>query len=383
MAPARIYSVSSEADLPMPRDFQGIPGVAATPGGRLWGVWYGGGNDEGPDNYVMLAHSEDGGRKWSPISYVIEAVDPMVRTYDPVPWTDADGRLWIFYAQAYAWWDGRAGVWAVVSENPDDPEPTWSEPRRLCDGIMMNKPTVLKDGRWLLPVAVWSGAPKHDAKRPERDLPPELNFWNADEFGTRVVVSTDQGQSFSTLSSIQIEGVLFDEHMFVEKNDGTLWMLVRGRKGIIETTSQDGGLTWSTPTPSEIPHINARFFIRRLDSGNLLLVRHRTPIETGIERPRIDGKRVTDRAHLTAYLSEDDGRTWTGGLLIDERTEVSYPDADQLADGTIVIVYDRARKTDRQILFARFKEADIMADSWADPTAATRIVVNEAPADQE
>lgn len=374
-----VYPAPEENALPASREFQGIPGLAATPGGRLWAVWYGGGDDEGPHNYVMLAHTDDGGRAWSSISHLIDHPHPKVRAYDAVPWTDPLGRLWIFYAQAYGWWDGRAGVWAIVSDNPDAPTPVWSAPRRLCDGIMMNKPTVLSDGRWLLPVALWGGAPKVDEKRPERAVPSELNFWNEAAVGTRTVVSTDQGQTFSVLSSLRIADVLYDEHMFVERRDGSLWMLVRGRKGILESSSADGGRTWTEATPSNIPHINARFFIRRLASGNLLLVRHRTPAETGVKRERINGKLTTDRSHLSAFLSADDGHSWTGGLLLDERLEVSYPDGDQLADGTLVLTYDRARKADREILFARFTEADITAGAWTTPGSASRILINRPP----
>jgi hypothetical protein len=35
---------------------------------------------------------------------------------------------------------------------------------------------------------------------------------------------------------------------------------------------------------------------------------------------------IAIRSHLTAYLSDDDGRSWHGGLLLDERNGVSYPD---------------------------------------------------------
>ena len=49
--------------------------------------------------------------------------------------------------------------------------------------------------------------------------------------------------------------------------------------------------------------MNSRFFIRRLESGNLLLVRHNPP----------DRK---TRSHLTAYLSEDDGKSWIGGMML-------------------------------------------------------------------
>lgn len=36
----------------------------------------------------------------------------------------------------------------------------------------------------------------------------------------------------------------YDEHMLVEKQDGTLWMLLRLKTGIGEAFSSDGGKTW-------------------------------------------------------------------------------------------------------------------------------------------
>ncbi len=42
-------------------------------------------------------------------------------------------------------------------------------------------------------------------------------------------------------------------------------------------------------------------------------------------------------------LSEDDGATWKYSLMIDERDDVSYPDAKEADDGYIYITYDRER----------------------------------------
>ncbi len=60
-------------------------------------------------------------------------------------------------------------------------------------------------------------------------------------------------------------------------------------------------------------------------------------------------------------LSEDDGATWQGGLVLDERSVVTYPDGFQAPDGAIHISYDRNRATDGEILLARFTEEDIAA----------------------
>ena len=141
-------------------------------------------------------------------------------------------------------------------------------------------------------------------------------------------------------------------------------MLVRTRYGIGESTSTDGGKTWSEFQPSSIPHVVSRFFIRRLISGKLLLVRHNPPEMKG-------------RSHLTAYLSDDDGKTWTGGLLLDERLAVSYPDGAQDKDGVIRVIYDFERNKSKQILMAAFTEGDVAAGQPSG-TTRLRVLINQA-----
>ena len=132
-----------------------------------------------------------------------------------------------------------------------------------------------------------------------------------------------------------------------------------------ESISMDRGKTWSPGRPSTIPHVNSRFFIRRTLSGKLLLVRHNP----------LDGK---TRSHLTAYLSDDDGKTWRGGLLLDERAGVSYPDGIQSPDGPFYIIYDYNRTTDKEILMAVFTEADIERGTCVSGKARLRVLVNKA-----
>lgn len=343
------------------RIFQGIPGMERAANGRLWALWYAGGPDEpneGKGNYVVAVTSGDDGKTWSGPRVVIDPPGDR-RAYDPVLWMDPEGRLWLFWAQSSHWWDGRSGTWAIVTENPGDEKPKWSEPQRLCNGIMMNKPTVLKSGDWLLPVSMW-GMPADKRTRPEyrHELP--------EESGAQVVISRNKGHTFSYLGKTRAPANTFDEHMIVERRNGDLWMLIRTKAGIAESISKDGGKTWPLATPAKIPHVDARFFIRRLDSGKLLLVRHNPPD-------------MKTRSHLTAYLSDDDGVTWNGGLLLDERKGVSYPDGVQDKDGVIRVIYDFDRTGEKQILMAAFTEADVAAGK---PSADTRlrVLVNQSTA---
>jgi hypothetical protein len=143
-------------------------------------------------------------------------------------------------------------------------------------------------------------------------------------------------------------------------------MLARTTSGVMQSTSTDHGKTWATPSlPPQINHPVARFHVRRLASGRILLIKHGDTIDTH------DG-----RSKLTAWLSDDDGFTWKGGLMLDERTGISYPDGFQAPDGSIYISYDRNRATDGEILFARFTEEDILAKSVVNPKSRLKNLIS-------
>jgi hypothetical protein len=159
--------------------------------------------------------------------------------------------------------------------------------------------------------------------------------------------------------------------MLIEREDRSLWLLVRTKYGIGESFSTDRGKTWPDLKPSNIAHPSARFFVRRLNSGNLLLVKHGA----------IDKR--TGRSHLTAFVSKDDGKSWTGGLLLDDRSGVSYPDGQQTDDGLIRIIYDFSRTGSRHILMATFREDDVTAGLAVGNAARLRQLVSEASGGQK
>lgn len=331
------------------RRFQGVPALERSKGGRLWAAFYGGGTCEGAENYVLVLTSDDDGRSWSNPRLAIDPPDK-VRACDPCLWLDPLNRLWLFWAQSYGYYDGRCGVWASVCDDPDAESPAWSAPRRIWHGIMVNKPTVLASGEWLLPITLWS-----NKESGLNDLP--------DERYSNVIVSDDQGATYYKRGFADVENRCYDEHMIVERRDGSLWMLVRTTYGIGESVSLDQGKTWSPGKPTRLGGPSSRFFIRRLRSGRLLLVNH-----YGFK----------GRSHLTAQLSDDDGLTWNEGLLLDKRDEVSYPDGLEAPDGTLYIIYDRERTKHMEILLAVFSEEDVLAGRCVTPHARLQGLVNKA-----
>ncbi len=337
-------------------------GIDRTPGGRLWAAWVAG--EDGPKAFMLAASSDDDGETWSKPRLVI---DSRSKNY-PIPrsvivgnlWTDPQGRLWFFFDQTMNHFDGRGGLWATRCDNPDDDEPKWSAPRRIWHGSMLNKPTVLASGEWMLPVQLLTHS---HGIGPFAGIFPELDPLR----GANVFVSNDNGETFERRGAVQFPEPDWIEHRIIERKDGSLWMLARTRQGIMQSTSTDGGRTWSTPSfPEGVKHPSARFHVRRLASGRILLVKHGDKIDAH-----------EGRVQLSAWLSDDEGHTWKGGLVLDERRGVSYPDGFQAPDGAIYISYDRNRKTDGEVLLARFTEADILAGKPVDPKCRLKTLISK------
>lgn len=330
------------------RTCTGVPSVAVTPGGRLWAAWYSGTTpgeiiERCPHSYVVVSTSGNGGDTW----HEVLAIDPdgagPMKAFDPQPWVDPDGKLWIFWHHSEF-----RNAWAMTADDAEKEDPEWSEPRKITSGIMMNKPTVLSNGDWLFAV-------------------------NERKTGTvsveKALVSSDRGRTFHVKGRQEIDYELRPyEPMIVERKDHSLWMLIRTVKGIADTVSTDGGATWNGVHIQAINHTASRFFITRLQSGRLFLVKH-MGMDVDVEAV----ERKFHRSELMAFLSDDDGKTWSGGLMIDSRNGVSYPDGQQTADGTIYLIWDYMRSSAQEIYMTTFREEDVLA---ATEEASARVEAN-------
>ena len=130
------------------RSWQATPSIAMHQN-RLWISWNAGIGAEKVDNYIVVKYSDDLGKTWCQSDLIIDLEN--LRVTDSMLWVDPQDRLWIFWYQTFGWYDGRGGVWASICESPKSERPLFSAPRRLCHGMMMTKPIVSREGRWLLP----------------------------------------------------------------------------------------------------------------------------------------------------------------------------------------------------------------------------------------
>lgn len=347
------------------RLFQGIPGIERTRGGRLYAAWYSGMDGEKCGNFVVVETSGDDGASWTDAWLIIEHEDKNVRCFDECLWIDPRGRLWIFWSQSeHGQFDGRVGVWEVHTDDPDAESPVFTQPRRIANGIMLNKPTVTQSGEWLMPCSLWGT----EFAKISGEGHPEL----VDEIGANIYVSDDEGETFAYRGGALISGRVFDEHSVIERRDGTLWMLTRTVYGIGQAFSSDGGRTWEGIGPSGHTGPNSRFCIMRLSTGDLLLINHVNPTNA------IDGGKWKRRDNLMAMLSKDDGRSWIGGLMLDTRGGISYPDAVEAPDGRIYMIYDRDRTGAREILLSVFRPEDVLEGMPVSPDCLLRRVINRA-----
>ncbi len=357
------------------RTWQGIPGIERAPNGRLWAIWYSGALSEGlPGNYCVAATSGDDGKVWSKPVLLIKGPTPMSSTFDAVPWLDPKGRLWLFYVQTTRDSDGKTkayGTYAFRTDSPDEAAPKWSDPFLVFSGgRMFGKPILAQSGAWLAPIYV-------DGKPAEKE--------------TGVLISTNEGASWEFVggTSVPKEQRNFSEHTLAQRKNGELWMVIRTMAGLSESTSTDGGRTWSDPIPFR-DGPNTRAHVRRLASGAFLLVYHDLG-ESDKFQLGPKGKPMYPRSKIAVWLSDDEGCTWPHKLLLDTR-ECSYPDATQAPDGRIYVTYDSwrygcfpgvyrydpAAGPGKEIAMAVIREGDIRAGKIVSSDSHQRQLINRA-----
>jgi hypothetical protein len=369
--PAASYPVASVITSPSAeyadtaRSWQGIPGIERAANGRLWATWYTGDVGEGAmGNYAMVANASDVGQKWSkPIA--IQGPKG-TRIGDPLPWIDPKGRLWVFYTQLTEKTETTPLLRATCAIRTDDPgsaTPQWSEPFLVAtDGILFGKPIIRRDGAWIAPFFV-TGKPMWADKVAGKE--------------TGTLISTDEGVTWTWLggTSVPKELLNFSEATLAQRKDGSLWQVIRTSVGLYQSSSMNGGRTWSaaTPMPGFDKGPSTRACLSKLASGVYVLIYHDAPPNKGGSY---------GRARLTAWLSDDEGRTWPHKLLLDERGRVSYPDAVQAPDGRLFITYDlgRYQAGEKQVLYSVLREEDLRAGRLVSKDARLKLLVNQCHA---
>jgi hypothetical protein len=142
-----------------------VSSMAVAPNGRLWATWYCGITPaEDQNNYVVLSTSADDGKTWQEVFVADPDGTGVERPFDPEVWVAPDGSLrWIWADRICRDLAGRKNnaypdilmMSTIPDANVVPAEPP--QPRPIAEGVMMCKPTVLRDGTWAFPAAKWGG----------------------------------------------------------------------------------------------------------------------------------------------------------------------------------------------------------------------------------
>lgn len=287
--------------------------LAETTSGQLVAAWFGGTRERHPDVGIWFARQVDG--EWQEAVEVANGVQEdgsRHPTWNPVLFQPKEGPLHLFYKvgpSPGSWW----GM-LIISE---DDGRTWSEPRRLPEGILgpiKNKPIELADGTWLSPSSTEGG------------------------IGWRVHIerSTDQGETWEKIGPVDPgRGFESIQPSILVHGDGVLQTLNRTKQGVLSTTwSYDNGETWTPMVSSGLPNPGSGTDAVTLQDGRHLLVYNHSSPPT--ERPH---KGV--RYPLNVAISSD-GKTWDKVLTVESvprSAGYAYPSVIQAEDGTVHISY--------------------------------------------
>ena len=160
----------------------------------------------------------------------------------------------------------------------------------------------------------------------------------------RTFVSDDDGKTWRLGGEAPMpkKKVMLQEPGVIELKDGRLWMWMRTDAGRqYQCFSKDGGLTWSTPAPSNIKSPRSPAQVKRIPwTGDLMMVWND---HSGDHPYPKDGvKWHKNRTPLCAAISTDDGKTWRKSRIIAHRDHASfaYPSITFLKDRALVGHWD-------------------------------------------
>ena len=305
--------------------FERIPGaavfhcstIAEATNGDLLCLWYGGSYESADDQTLYLARRLQGERDW-------QTPQPLIAGPEPLPgngviFLDGEKRVWIVWCRMESARPlGRGQGWnncRLMSRMSTDHGLTWSKDTEFLDAklraVPRNPPVRLANGDLVLPVEAIVN-----------DVAGSVFLIGA-EGGTR----WRQG-GFTPGGS---------QPAVVQRNDKSLFALMRKAPRLTQIESLDGGENWSPARPSALRNPDAGITMTRLANGHLVVVYNDSEL---------------NRTPLSIARSLDEGRTWETPLHLESNPgEYSYPCVIPSRDGKIHMTYTYRRYSIKHVEF--------------------------------
>ena len=368
------------------RIFQGCPQVEISEGGRLWATWFGSNTqaERAPfhkGQFSVISTSANDGKTWKEV-FVFDPSGLLGGgASDPMLWKDPMGNV-RFIGLRNIDFKGKdefaSSAWEFTMLDPENEHTAWTAPRLLGNkNISVMKPLIFPDGTIMRSMDDFKLVGVPDKVR--------IRFLKEDADGKPLFVS-----------ELPVDNdAVFAEQMPIIRKDGSLFTFYRAKNGQKFAESFDGGRTWKLGGyyPMQFS-INTKCILKTLPSGRVLLVANDVQLneengnrtyyytdEHGKERELKEHK--TARTRMTAYLSDDDGKSFRHKMLLCDEGQISYPSATLGKEGAIYIVYDQGRGTIGQhtIFLSKISEKDILAGKLVSDESFLNNIVSR-PSDQ-
>lgn len=356
-----------DAYLPSPCVQNHAANLAFLPDSTLACVWFGGTMEGMGDISIYMSRLAPGSDTWSPPEQMTD--DAAKSEQNPVLFTAPDGRVWLMFTSQSA---GNQDGAIVKKRISADGGRTFGPVSALCDspGTFVRQPPVIRaDGTWLVPVF--------------RCVSQPGQRWTGNIDTAAALVSSDGGETFAMRD---VPGSIGAVHMnMLALDNGRMVAFYRNRfaEKVLRSWSDDGGLTWSAPEPTDLPNNNSSIQAVRLQGGAIAMVYNHCSAAMSTDRrlslydeieadgegeaPRpeaigeISGPTAVwgvPRAPLSLALSSDDGRSFASRRDLDTGSgqclsnnskealnrEYSYPSIVQGPDGALHIAYTYYRR---------------------------------------
>jgi predicted neuraminidase len=325
--------------------------IVECPNGDLLACWYRGSGERSADDVAILgARKSKNADRWS--EPFLLADTPDLPDCNPILHVDAKQRLWLFWPTIL---DNHWESALLKAKRADDylspglPKWNWQsvvhlkpeglEAKLLAAFDSLPKPLLELRPKWKQEAETWRKR-AGDKLYQRLGWMPRVHAINlptgeillplyCDTFSIGLTATTTDGESWKTGGAIVGFGGV--QPSVVQRKNGELVAYLRnnGWGGRIPTaTSTDVGANWSSPVLMDIPNSGSSVEAIALKSGAWLLVAN--DLDRG-------------RHRLSAFLSQDAGRTWTRRRILEDlppgKGAASYPSVIQTQSGAIHVTY--------------------------------------------
>ncbi len=320
--PTNLPSFAANHFLPRAAESAHASTLTLLPNNQLMAAWFAGSKEGAKDVAIFTSILEKEG--WSAPQKVADravlagSVFAHIRKIgNPVLFT-LNHRVYLFFVSV------GVGGWAGSQLNlmmSEDNGVSWTKPKRLVTSPLMNISTLVRASPVLL-------------ENDEIGLPIYHEFLA--KFGE--FLRLDENGKILMKSRMPLPETL--QPSLIVQNAHHARAFLRDKsplKRVRQAQTEDGGKTWETLPPTDLPNPNASVATLKLPNGKWLLVGN-----------------ANNRHVLNAWVSQDEGKTWQLARQIEAGDlEYSYPFLLLNLDGRIHLSYTWGRKTIRHWVFSQ------------------------------